>query len=113
MQDIKNFLRRDVGEEWVIYPKMRLFIMKRRVPINSGDSLNCLVLYDIRVQEMFRGQGVFTRWLSDLESFVDRPIYINNVREKRFGDFFTRRGYHPIFVRDTINFLSRLTQRSS
>jgi hypothetical protein len=45
-----------------------------------------------------RGQGIFTEFLERVEFVVlgdDRPVFIENVMERRFQEFFLRRGYEP------------------
>ena len=46
-----------------------------------------------------RGQGTFTSFLVDMERLADElgfSLYIENVLEPRFADFFRQRGYKEI-----------------
>lgn len=56
-------------------------------------------LATINVIEDKQNQGVFRRFLSGMEALaedLDRVIYIENVLNPRFAEFFRRRGYTEI-----------------
>ena len=63
-----------------------------RNPVERAAVLDCLDIVAVTVHQ--RGRGTFTRFLNTLESRRVRPlIYVGSVVNKRFGEFFQRRGY--------------------
>lgn len=80
---------------WFEISKLKVY-MRRGTHYIDEKFVQCIDVASVEVEEDVRGEGRFTHFLEDLEAFLDkeRPdllIYVENVLEARFQDFFKRR----------------------
>lgn len=95
----------DRDEHCSLRPAIKWFYsepMKVYCRINRARSVfqrhTCVDIANVIVYE--QGKGTFTKFLDGLEAIIDghgliKGIYVENVFEKRFGDYLERRGYTP------------------
>jgi GNAT superfamily N-acetyltransferase len=83
---------------WETLPHMRIYIRVTQHWM-GGKKQPTIDLANIEVAERMRGKGLFTILLSKIEKFAKkarRVVYIENVMNRQFADFFRRRGYEEI-----------------
>lgn len=96
-ESIQEFLGSGVRNAWVELDKMRVYVRKGSMRYINKKAVTTFDVATVEVDAAHRGQGVFTRFLESLEESLDSPIYVENVLEKRFQDFFRKRkGYKEL-----------------
>lgn len=71
----------------------------------GGENISCLQIASITIPEKYQNKEIFTKLLSELMVLDDRPIYVECVLNKRFGDALIRRGF--VVVRSDMGDVSR------
>ena len=100
MITLDKFLAQQVNglnkRAWIDYDdKMSVYLRYPGRHLIGNEIVECFDIATVETLEEFRGQGVFTRFLDEVE-FARPRIYIENVMEKRFQTFFENRGYECV-----------------
>lgn len=88
--------RGSVGRKWVLMENMHVYVRATKRYL-EGVQKNTLEIGSVEVQN--RGEGVFSRWLPEFEAqakHFGRVVYVENVLDERFQQFWVRRGYRPV-----------------
>lgn len=84
---------------WANFPKYRMSLYYRVTSrVIEGKRLDTLDLATVEVDEEFRGQGLFSQFLSDVEEIAkeyQRTIFVESILNPRLYGFLTRKGYSP------------------
>lgn len=89
---IQGFLDSPQRNTWLSKDNLHVYV--RKGYHWTGSKLEwCLDLASIEVNKECRGLGVFTAFLETVEANSPLPIYVENVLEPRFAEFFDRKGY--------------------
>lgn len=92
---LSEFMESPRVNEWLALENMNVYVRKGKHPHN-GDILNTLDIANIAVHPDMQGEGVFTRFLEEAETF-GLPVLIENVLTEQFANFFRKRdGYEVI-----------------
>lgn len=81
---------------WLEHGALQVYVRRGYHLIGGSELECCLDLATIEVAEECRGQGVFTRFLEEVEAMSLAPIYVENVLDERFATFWLRRGYTSV-----------------
>jgi len=94
--DIKKFLASSVRNEWLTSKFMKVYVRKG-FHIVDGQMRRCFDVASIEVQPKFQRQGVFTRWLAEVESYVVTTdlecIFVESILQRGLVPFLIRNGY--------------------
>lgn len=87
------FLQEGLRNAWIKHPDLKIYMRKGRRIINR----KTIKVVDIaNVSAFKRGQGHFTKFLDELENRIKNhfdAIFIENVMDERFKNFFLKHGY--------------------
>ena len=97
-----DFLAGKARNSWVQAGPVRAYL-RRSVRRLGGGQAPCLDLASIEIEDGSRGRGFGRAFVEMLErAALGRPdlewVYVENVLERRFADFFARRGYAEVFA---------------
>ena len=80
--------------KWFSDKEMEIYVRRGHHLNQNKELVETLDLATIEVKEKLRGNGIFTRFLNELEKWFHGNIYVENVLTEQFADFFRRRtGY--------------------
>jgi GNAT superfamily N-acetyltransferase len=85
----------NIRNKWVYERKINVYI-RRSSRIIGTLRLPCLDLATVEVDENYRGQGIFTKFLIRFEKLAkneNRVIYVENVMNERLKMFLLTNGY--------------------
>jgi N-acetylglutamate synthase-like GNAT family acetyltransferase len=91
---LQEFLDRPrVRNAWLREPDMKVYVRRGCYRWWEGElHTDTIDIASISVDEEKRGTGVFTEFLGRVEE-LGKTIFIENVLDTRFQDFFRERGY--------------------
>lgn len=89
---VTKFIESDSNRLWINYRWGEVYVRKA-VRFIGGKELHTLDVASISVLPSHQRKGSFTRWLKHVETVSGRPLYIENVYEAWFVEWFVRRGY--------------------
>ena len=96
-ESIQEFLGSGQRNAWVHLEKMRVYVRARSTRYINKKIVSTFDVATVEVEAPYRGQGVFTRFLEKIEADLDLPIYVENVLDPRFQNFFRKRkGYKEL-----------------
>ncbi len=94
---LKDFWNSSLRNTWINTKFINVYVRKA---VRFKDQINTLDIATIEVKQGYRGRGVFTLFLQRAEQFAEEKkvkIYIENVMNKKFQNFFLNRaGYKHI-----------------
>ena len=83
------------AREWLKRPNLEIYVRLASRPW-QGNVVSTLDLANMLVKEKRRGQGVLTKFVGEAEALADElglHLYVENVLEDRFANWWGRRGY--------------------
>lgn len=96
---LQEFLEADrLRNAWLREPRLSVYV-RRGIHMIEHEGYRTLDIASIEVDDGFRGQGIFTDFLGRAEA-VGVPVFIENVMDLRFQEFFRNRGYKVQFGGD-------------
>ena len=95
--DIKKFLKSSARNEWLISRKLHVYVRKG-FHIVAGEMRRCFDVATIEVPPQHQHQGVFTKWLAEVEAHVATVpelecVFVESILERGLVPFLTRNGY--------------------
>lgn len=99
MKELDEFLSEGQRNAWIQSDNkdMDLYIRRAYRIVESQTYNNVLDLANLKVRHDVQGTGVFTRYLPVIEQIAKQHgcsgIFIENIMEPRFAEFFKRNGY--------------------
>jgi GNAT superfamily N-acetyltransferase len=102
--DIKKFLDGPARNEWLFAKKIHVYVRKGHHIVNGKIQL-CFDVATIDVPPQYQRQGVFTKWLAEVEAYLashkDAPqiVFVESILERNLVPFLARNGYQ--FTDDT------------
>jgi hypothetical protein len=86
---VKKFIYGHDRNRWIPFLTLDVY-MRKSHRVVEGSQIDCI---DIASVEVFsKGEGDFTRFIIEVES-IGYPVFIENILEERFANFFKGRGY--------------------
>jgi N-acetylglutamate synthase-like GNAT family acetyltransferase len=98
IEQLQPLLSRELRSLWVVEGSLKIYFRAGYARRLGDHTARVLDLASIEVSEGSRGQGLFTAALEEIEAA--RPLeglLIENVLDKRFQEFFIKRGYLSSF----------------
>lgn len=95
MKTIAEFIASPVRNAWLKPRSLDVYVRKSR-RMYHGEIVKAFDIASISVNARWRGRGVFTRWLDEAIPAIPsdfKVIFVENVLDGRFRDFFLRRGF--------------------
>lgn len=114
---VLTFMRSEQRNAWIAGPNgvFRVYARNSRRTLHPTRAFfPMLDLATIEVHPDYQRKGIFTKFLTDLEQQVDRPLYIENILNPDLVRFLTRRkGWRIDNYRDHLEHAKELYSRNS
>ncbi len=103
MRTLNGFLESNVQREWITFGAQeseatcKIYMRKSQRLLNHNLT-SCLDIVSVETEKSYRGQGIFTKFMTELLSKTLAQfdfIYIENVMEKRFQNWFIKNDWKP------------------
>lgn len=98
-RDFKELLEAKFRNAWIVEMGVTAYLRITRRYL-GGQVVDTIDVANVKVETPFKkGRGVFTAFLEHMEEEgvrLNRVVYVENVLEERFRQFFRRRGYTEV-----------------
>ena len=109
IEQLKEFLEGDTRGRRLQGDCLMVYVRRATRVSPDGAITPTLDIADVEAFE--RGKGHFTQFLDEVEKISPYPIYIENVGEERFRNFFRKRGYQQVDTTITPSFFFNPSKR--
>jgi GNAT superfamily N-acetyltransferase len=97
--DIVKFLHGHLKNDWIGSIKFHVYVRKS-VRFINGVRRTSFDIANINVATKYRGKGLFTKWLSEVEmevsAFGIECIFVESILNARLITFLEKHGYSPV-----------------
>jgi N-acetylglutamate synthase-like GNAT family acetyltransferase len=98
IKELQPLLSGQLRSLWVVEGSLKIYFRAGYARRLGDQTVKVLDIASVEVLESSRGQGLFTAALDKIEALRPREgLFVESVLDKRFQDFFTRRGYLTAF----------------